>query len=112
MNIINCYPKTMTKREQYLLTSSPAAQKMQNAKGTVLEVAAWAVYEDVDEKGMSKEVLSIMTKDGEIFGTISPTFKEDFARICDFFAGEEFPPITVIEGTSKNGRNFITCTIV
>lgn len=114
MEILKIYPETLTTRERFLLTAAPNMRKMQTAADSVLEVAAYALYTDVNRKdGTINEVLSVLTPEGEIFATISPTFKEDFFRIVEFFgiAGETIPPVKVLSGESKNGRPFISCTI-
>lgn len=114
MKILKMYPEIMTTREQFMLTSAPNMHKMQSAVDSIVEVYAYALYEDVNRKdGTVNEVLTVLTPDGEIFVTVSPTFKEAFLRIADFFcdAGETIPAIKVLQGTSKNGRTFISCTI-
>ena len=52
----------------------------------------------------------IKTIDGEMFGTISDTFKREFGDIVGFF-GDDVGAIKVISGKSKAGRNFITCSV-
>lgn len=105
--------KNLTPKEIYNLTMSPATQKMKSVIGQRIEFSAWALYEDVSKKtGEIQEVLSIITPEGEIFATNSPTFKGDFYDMITLFRdmGEEVHAITVTSGTSKAGREFITCT--
>ena len=104
--------ENLTPKEIYSLTMSPKIQKMKDAIGSRIEVGAWASYEDVNKKtGELQEVLAIMTTDGEIFATNSPTFKEDFFQMLELFGnmGETVHAISVISGTSKAGREFISC---
>ena len=111
MKIINS-SENLTPKEIYFLTMSPKTRKMKEAIGSRIEIGAWAAYEDVNKKtGESQEVLAIMTPEGEIFATNSPTFKEDFFQMQDLFTnmGETVHSISVISGTSKNGREFIGC---
>lgn len=109
MNIVKSFPETLSKKEIYQLTKSPKAQKMSDAEGSVLEVKAWAIYEDVDDTtGEVRTILSILTPDGEVFGTNSPTFQRDFQDMAEIFEGEPLS-VQVISGTSKNGRTFYTC---
>lgn len=109
MNIIKKIPETLTKKQMYDLTMSPKTQKMRDAVGSVLEIAAACIYEDVDGKtGEVREVLSISTIDGEIFATNSKTFREDFGKMLDLF-GDDLTAIEVVSGTSKVGREYITC---
>lgn len=102
----------LTPKEIYSLTMSPKTQKMKNVIGSRIEISAWATYEDVNKKtGELHEVLAIMTPEGEIFATNSPTFKEDFFQMQALFQdmGETVHAISVISGISKAGREFISC---
>lgn len=111
MKIVNS-SANLTPKEIYSLTMSPKSQKMKDAIGSRIEICAWASYEDVNKKtGEIQEVLAIMTPDEEIFSTNSPTFKEDFFQMQELFSdmGETVHAISVISGTSKAGREFISC---
>lgn len=111
MNIIKT-SENLTPKEIYNLTSSPAVQKMRDVVDSVIEIDKYAFYEDLNKKtGEVQEILAIQTPDGEIFATNSPTFKEDFENMVAFFEGmgEEVHAISVMSGTSKAGRQFITC---
>lgn len=111
MKLINS-SGNLTPKEIYNLTKSPKTQKMKDAIGSRIEIGVWASYEDVNKKtGELQEVLAIMTPDGEIFATNSPTFKEDFFEMLELFRdmGETVHAISVISGTSNAGREFISC---
>ena len=104
--------ENLAPKEIYSLTMSPKTQKMKDAIGSRIEIGAWASYEDVNKKtGELQEVLAIMTPEGEIFATNSPTFKEDFFQMQELFQnmGETVHAISVVSGTSKAGREFISC---
>lgn len=111
MKIVNS-SANLTPKEIYSLTMSPKTQKMKDVIGSRIEIGAWAAYEDVNKKtGELQEVLAIMTPEGEIFATNSPTFKEDFFQMQELFQnmGEIVHSISVISGISKAGREFISC---
>ena len=108
MKIIKTYPEALSNKQKYQLTMSPKTRKMKDAKGTVLEISAWCVYVDVDKEGEERQVLSILTPEGETYATNSPTFADDFGKMCEVF-GAELTAIEVISGMSKAGREFITC---
>lgn len=111
MEIIKMYPEDMDRRTSFKIMNSNETSKMSDAEGSVLDVKAWVIYNDTDEKtGEIKKVVSLMTDDGEIFGTISNTFIREFEKIADHF-GNDVGSIKVISGTSKAGRTFITCDI-
>ena len=103
--------KDLTPKEIYFLTMSPTIQKMSDAESQIIEVVAWALYEDENSKGEMQEILSIKTPENEIFATNSKTFKEDFVKMNELFnsMGEEVHSIKVSSGVSKNDRKFITC---
>lgn len=110
MRVLKTIPEEMSNKQLYDLTMSPKIQKMKDAKGTVLELAAVCMYEDVDSKsGELRTVLSMQTVDGETFATNSPTFQQDFQRMLDMFGDDGVTAIEVISGYSKAGREFITC---
>lgn len=108
-NLLRSNPETLTNKQRYLLTMSNRAQKMSDCEEQIVEIAAWALYEDQDSKtGEMKEILSILTADGDVLATISPTFKKDFLNMVDAF-GDELQKIRIVAGNSKNGRKYITC---
>ena len=100
-------------REQYLLTMNNQTQKMESAKGEKIAINSWALYKDINKDGEEKEILSILSADGKVFATISETFKRDFFNMLELFNqnGEELDEILVTGGTSKAGRQFVTCTL-
>lgn len=111
MEVLQKFPNNMDARTQYKMMKSPEVKKMSDAVDSLLEVKSWLSYTDVDSKtGEIREILTIETQDGEMFGTVSATFRREFADIVNFF-GEDVGVIKVLGGSSKAGRNFITCTV-
>lgn len=109
--------RALSVKEKYTMTMSPKIQRMKDVIGQQIEVAAWATYEDADSKtGELKTILSIMTPEGKVVATNSATFMRDFDEIldiiCDAEEEIEVPTIEVITGTSKAGREFITCALI
>lgn len=109
--------KELTAPEIYFLTMSPAAKKMKDKKDDEIEVSAFCLYEDAVKKegettGENQQILSILTNDGEIYATNSPTFIDDFMKMWELFESMNHPiiAIRVIGGKSKKDREFITCT--
>lgn len=109
MKIIKTYPEELSNKKLYDLTLSPMIRKMSENEGAVLEVAAYCFYEDEDSDGNSRQLLSVLTPEGDSFATNSTTFREDFQRLIDLFGPDGVTAIEVISGTSKAGRRFITC---
>lgn len=107
----------LTIMEQYQLTKPPKIQRIKDCAGQRFEVAKWCFYEDIDKKsGDTKEILSMMTPEGEVFATNSNTFKNDFNDILSLLEsagmGGTVFSLEVITGTSKAGREFFTCAFV
>ena len=101
--------KELTKEQIYFLTKSKTAVKMAECDGQVVDMEAWALYSDADYKtGEMKEILAILTTEGETLVTVSDTFKRDFLDIVDIF-GDEFRRVKVVTGKSNNNRTFVTC---
>lgn len=112
MNVTKMYPETMDKKTLYSLTRGQSMSIKDVDERTVITPVAYAVYEDTNKDGETKEVLAIRdAESGEVFATVSPTFKRDFFDIVDFMPEGDYS-IRVIHGTTKAGRDFVTCTMV
>ena len=111
MEVIKKFPEDMDPKTAYKLMKSPEVKKMSEAEGSILEIDSWIHYNSPDrETGEIKEVIAIATPDGELFATISNTFREEFMDMVNYF-GSDLGAIKVIAGTSKAGRKYITCSI-
>lgn len=110
MTII-CGTENLTKRDIYKLSMDASIKKMRDYVGSEMTPVKYLNYKDVDSKGAENEILSIMDENGDVFATNSKTFKEDFMKMVELFGDEDFA-FTVISGVSKNGREFITCSLV
>lgn len=104
-NEVDKHVKTML----YNLTSAGVSTKTIDHVGETVHVEAWAHFRQEKRDGGEQEVLAFITSDGEVFGTISTTFINRFLDIYEIFGFEDFPEIEIIGGTSKNGRQFVTC---
>jgi hypothetical protein len=103
--------KELSTVEKYYLTMAPSVQRMKDAISQRIEIAAWCLYKDLNSEGEEQTILAIATPENEVFATNSPTFIEDFVKMQDMFTdnGDTVSAIKVINGTSKAGREFITC---
>ena len=103
MNIIAS--TTSDKKEIFRITRAMNTGKMADLEGQTIHPDAWVLYEDADrESGEVREVLA-MVIDGNVYGTISQSFINQFRDMVDVFA-EDFD-FTVASATSKAGRKFI-----
>ena len=98
------------KKALYRLTHSDS-HKPANNVGTVLEVQSWAYVKDVNKKSGEEQNVLYLDTDSGVFGTISPTFVESFMDIVETF-GEDFHHLEITGGKSKNGRDFVSCSLV
>ena len=104
----------LTSADMYALTKGNDVQKMSDAKGEVLDIAKFVLYEDEDQKGELMNVLAVETVAGVRYATNSKTFVRNFSDIMAIYeAGNEVPPtqFKVGSGKSKGGREYITCDI-
>lgn len=111
MTITRTSNENMDKRMLYKLTKGKDNKSITTVQDELLNIVEFVLFEDVNSKGEEVEVLSLLDDSGEIFTTISETFKADFFDIVDTFKKEDFPTIKVIGATSKNGRNYVACTV-
>lgn len=104
--------KELNKKEQYKLTMDAGIKKMKDFVGASIDVYAYCIYTDFNSKDKKEvEVLSVMDEDGNVYATNSPTFKKDFMNIATLMDGDDFS-VGITSGTSKAGREFITCTLL
>ena len=86
MEVIKKFPEDMDPKTAYKLMKSPEVKKMSEAEGSILEIDSWVQYNSPDrETGEIKEVIAIATPDGELFATISNTFREEFTDMVNYF---------------------------
>lgn len=119
MKIIRKSSDSMTFEQSYKLTKDPTTGKMRDAIGSVLDIAQWIYYTDEQTRnGMTVEtnVLALVTKDGTAYATNSATFIRDFLGMVDYaedfgIGPDELPPIIIMGGKSKAGRDFVTCGV-
>ena len=98
----------------YSMTKGSGIRKMQDAKGEVLQVEKYVLYQDQNQNGEPQEVLSMETVQGVRYATNSKTFIRNFFDILSTFAGmgEEYGMAFLVgSGTSRNGREYLTCDI-
>ena len=98
----------------FSMTKSNTIRKMQDAKGEVLNVGKFVLYKDENTNGEVQEVLAIETDKGVRYATNSKTFIRNFKDIMSIFQeSNEAAPVCFLvgSGTSRNGREYLTCDI-
>lgn len=104
----------LTPADLYALTKGNDVRKMSDAKGEILHIAKYVMYNDIDVHGNPMTVLAVETIDGARYATNSKTFVRNFSDILSIYeAGNETPPTLyyVGSGRSRNGRDYLTCDI-
>ncbi len=89
---------------------------MQKCDGQIFDIDMYAIYWDADKKtGEEKRILSILTTDGDVISTISPTAIASFESILDLFQGDDapeaIPSLRIQKGTAKSGRSFVDIVV-
>lgn len=114
MEIIKKSSDELTMKQMYDLTKSPEIQKLSDNDGVIVQVDAWALYNDTDKDGNTREILSILDNELAAIATNSPTFIRDFMEIAEMCAicGIEVHHVKISSGMSKAGRKFYTCVYV
>lgn len=98
-----------SKKEQYQLTKTSGVNVKDIPDGSVFPVLAWALYTETNSKGVEQEVLAVLTPADKLV-TISATFKAAFFEVVELMGADDYS-IVVKHGTTKNGREYVTCEL-
>lgn len=101
--------RELTKQEKYFLTKAQNIQKMSAVKNQRVEMDLWCIYQDLNQDGEEQRIFSMRTPEGEVYATNSPSFLRTFEDILDCFDVEDIKALQILPGTSKAGREFLTC---
>lgn len=113
LEIIRKSDEEMSKKDVFMLTKNQKIRTVKSLEnGTKIAVVHWIEFSDVNATtGEEVEILSMMDETGECYATNSKPFKEMFFDIVDIMDGEEFT-IEKLGGTTKAGREFVTCGLI
>lgn len=97
-----------SKAEKYKIRSGAGTRQMKDYVGTVLDIDKIDQYTTTRDSGEEAVCTSIITKDGDVYQSLSPTIAKCCATMFDTF-GEEINTVNVriSEGKSKGGRAFL-----
>lgn len=114
MEIIKKSSDELTMKQLYDLTKSPEIQRVSDNEGALVQVDAWALYNDTDKDGNTREILSILDNEVGAVATNSATFIRDFMEIAEMCTvyGVKLQHVKISSGISKAGRKFYTCVYV
>lgn len=101
-------------KQLYDLTKSPEIQRVSDNEGALVQVDAWALYNDTDKDGNTREILSILDNEVGVMATNSATFIRDFMETTEMctVCGAKLQHVKISSGMSKAGRKFYTCVYV
>lgn len=97
-----------SKADQYKIRSGAGARQMQDCVNTVVGIDKIDQYITTRSNGEEAVCTSIITKDGDVYQSLSPTIDACCKKLFEIF-GEEINTVNVVitEGTSKGGRDFL-----
>lgn len=99
--------REFTKQEIYKLTHNRSSS-IKDCLERSITANDWLFYTDVNSKGLEVNVLVVSADDG-LYSTISPTFINEFLDMTDAF---DLPlRVNVVGGTTKAGREFVSCEL-
>lgn len=110
MNILFKSSENLDKRSLYIHTRAASVSMKDVEDGTAIEPAEIVVYEDVNGKGETQTITSIIATDGKHYSTNSRFFREELGVIWNLMAPDPFKLI-VRKNISKAGRTFVTCEL-
>ena len=111
MNILFKSSENLDKRSLYIHTRGESISLKDVEDGTIIDPLEIVVYEDENDRGEVNTITSVIDVDGIHFATNSRFFREELANILNLMAPDPFK-IKVLKNVSKNGRTFVTCTLV
>lgn len=76
-----------------------------------LDLAAWALFDDLNGDGSVTRVLAVKDSDGAVVVTVSNPFITEFTNLldmCDAY-GRKLESVRILHGLTKAGQEFLTC---
>lgn len=100
MVITSQFVENASKMEQYKMASGRSAGKVADHVGEIIKVKAVMFGED-----NGRDIVAMLTEDGEVFASISNSLISDVSAIIAAFGCPV--NIKICSGKSKRGRDFI-----
>ena len=90
--------------QRYNMTLGSSVQKVSDHVGEVIDVQAWAIFEDQKADGTTARVVSILTTDGDVLAS-SGYSERSFEDILSCFK-TSLPRLAIKARKSRGGRSF------
>lgn len=106
--------QNLTMADRYNLTRNPETMRMSEHIGEELNIDKYMIREEERvDTGETVTIVSIIAG-GKVYSSNSATFVREFANIVYMAhdSGEELHKIRIASGTSKKGREYITCVFI
>ncbi len=104
------YPENMNGKMAYDMTQSGSILKLRDAVGQIMQVTAYVLRDDTNNRGEEQEVLSIRDENGTVYATSSKPFIREFKKVLDYVHDDltQVQHIEITSGVSKSGRTYIS----
>ncbi len=107
MKIVREYGINGDKKLRYNLVEASGAS-MNEMIGQRIQVRAYALIEQTNKDGEETKILKVITTDGEICGTGSPSFIAGFERFLECMESDQVDEFEISSARSKAGRQYLT----
>ena len=98
--------ENVTERQSFQITNGGNLDRMRDHVGQLITISGYVRYTDVDKDGKPFELMALVTSDGEVMGTNSPTAIRTFdAMIKQFKLPIE--DVMIVSHKSKNNRDYL-----
>ena len=96
----------LNERQVFTITHGSGLVNVKDCDGRTFDVVDYILYADADRRsGEERELLALVTNDGDILCTNSATVISTFKDIRDQFA-LPVENVQIVSGQSKNGRTY------
>lgn len=97
-----------------LFNAMQSSGSLKDVAGNVLTVTGIVQYKEVKEDGESRVITSLITADGESYGSVSDNIADGASALVATFGDitpENQIDVKAVSSISKNGREFLTLVV-
>ena len=107
MKILRQFGINGDKRKLYNMTQLQEGS-LADMIGQRVQICAYVLYESDGSNGEPVQILRVVTDDGHIVGTASPSFIRGMCDFLDVMESDDLTEFEVVSRTSKQGRKYIS----
>lgn len=116
MKLINTIELNDETRKIYFnAVSGVSAKQLNKCVGAEIKLmdVIMQEQEELDEEGNHKVLTCLLTPEGEVYQTLSPTVYKSVLNIAQYYnISQDQPSVRVVTGESKSGREFLQLYII